>query len=332
MKQSAPISSPPSFAAGGNWLLTSASAKVDLARRMRAALNAVGLKLYASDSSPFSAALHFSDEPLVLPSNESNGFLALLLETCAEKNVRVILPSRDADLRFFAAHRDLLLSAGIWPLVSSSETIDACLDKIRFHERCLANGLPVLPRIEFPTAADCPCFVRPRFGSAGVGAGRVPSAEAMRALHGPPPWADLLVQPLCADREYTIDALFGLDGKPVQWISRERIRVKAGESSVGRTVSIPALDALVPALATAFPLLGPATIQAFHSEERGAHLVEINPRFGGAAALGIEAGLDTPRRLVALAQGDINSFLRPRPLRLGLTMLRYTQDLFLETP
>ena len=33
-----------------------------------------------------------------------------------------------------------------------------------------------------------------------------------------------------------------------------------------------------------------------------------------------------------LAQGDIDSFLRPRPLRLGLTMLRYTQDLFLETP
>ncbi len=323
---------PPPFAAGGHWLLTSAAAKVDLTCRMRAALNAAGLRLVAADHSPHAAALRFGDDHVLLPALDSPDFLPRLLELCSRRNIRVILPTRDADLRYFAAHRDALCAAGIWPLVSEAPAIETCLDKIRFHDHCRRNSLPVLPRIEEPTAADFPCFVRPRSGAAGLGSGRLPNLDALRALHGEPPWPNLLLQPVCADKEYTVDALFGLDGEAIQWVSRERIQTKAGESTVSRTVSLPALDACLPALAASLRLAGPATLQAFHSEERGVHLIEVNPRFGGATALGIEAGLDTPRRLVALAQGDLNEFLRPRPLRIGLTLLRYSQDLFEETP
>ncbi len=325
-------SAPPAFAAGGNWLLTSAAAKVDLTQRFRSALNAAGLRLHAADVSPLSAAFRFSDGHVLLPPIEDPRFMPDLMAVCAERNIRVILPTRDGDLRFFAEHREALVAARIWPLVAEAETIDVCLDKIRFHQHCLSNGLPVLPRIEVPRAADYPCFVRPRFGSAGHGAGRFPGTPVLRALHGDPPWPDLLIQPLCTDPEYTIDALFDLDGRAVQWIARERIQVKAGESTISRTVSLPALDALVPALAQSLHLVGPATLQVFHSEARGPNLIEINPRVGGAAALGIEAGLDAPQRLVALAQGDMDSFCRPRPMRYGLTMLRYSQDLFEEMP
>ena len=323
---------PPAFAAGGNWLLTSAAAKVDLTRRLRAALNAVGLRLFAADVSPLSAAFHFSDDQLLLPSIADPGFLSHLVAVCAERNIRVVLPTRDADLSFFAKHRDALCAAGIWPLVAKAETIEICRDKLRFHQHCLTHDLPVLPRIVEPTAAEYPCFVRPRFGSAGHGSGRIPNAQALRALYGDPPWPELLIQPLCTDPEYTLDALFDLDGRAVQWIARERIRIKAGESTVSRTVALPALDALVPTLANSLHLVGPVTIQVFHSETHGPRLIEINPRFGGAAALGIEAGLDSPQRLVALAQGDLASFRHLRPLRYGLTMLRYSQDLFEGAP
>ena len=324
-----PDTAPPSFAIGGNWLVTSASAKVDLVRRMREALHSCGLRLFVTDHSPLSAAFHFSDGHFLLPSVDDNGFLDLLIESCRARNIRVILPTRDADLRFFASHRERLAKANLWPLVSDPQTIATCLDKIQFHEHCCRNHIPVLPRILEPSTSDYPCFARSRTGSAGHGARRISHANEMQFFHGPPPWPDLLIQPCCTDPEYTIDALFDLDGQPVQWVTRERIRVKAGESSVGRTVSIPALDALLPLLAHSLPLVGPITIQAFFSEQNGPHLIEVNPRFGGGAALGIEAGLDTPRRLVALAQGDTASFLRPRPLHVGMTMLRYSQDVFI---
>ena len=320
---------PPSFAADGNWLITSASAKVDLVRRMREALNSKGLRLFATDRSNLSAAFHFSDGHFLLPPIEASDFLDQLIATCHAHHIRVILPTRDADLRFFAAHREPLEKANLWPLVSDAQTINICLDKIQFDDHCRIHHLPVLPRIHAPTPSDFPCFVRNRIGSAGQGAQRVPQANAMSILYGPPPWPALLIQPCCTDKEYTIDALFGLDGHAVQWISRERIRTKAGESTVSRTVSIPAIDALLPTLARSLHLIGPATIQVFYSEQQGPHLIEVNPRFGGAAALGIEAGMDTPRRLVSLAQGDTVSFLRPRPLEIGMTMLRYSQDIFI---
>ncbi len=324
-----PNSSPPSFAAGGNWLITSASAKVDLVRRMRQALNAKELRLFSTDQSSLSAAFHFSDGHFLLPPIESSDFLDQLIATCHAHHIRVLLPTRDADLRFFSAHRAPLEKAHLWPLVSDSQTIDICLDKIQFDDHCCRHHLPVLPRIHEPTPSVFPCFVRNRIGSAGHGAQRVPHADAMRILYGPSPWPNLLIQPCCTDKEYTIDALFDLDGQPVQWISRERIRTKAGESTVGRTVSIPAIDALLPSLAHSLHLIGPATIQVFYSQQNGLHLIEVNPRFGGAAALGIEAGLDTPRRLVSLAQGDTEDFLRTRPLEIGMTMLRYSQDIFI---
>lgn len=322
----------PAFAAGSHWLLTSAAAKADLARRLRDALQAAGLRLFATDISPLSAAFSFADNHFLLPSLDHPRFLGALLAACEPHGIRVLLPTRDADLRYFAMNRPALETAGLWPVVSDRSAIETCLDKIRFHEHCIAHQLPVLPRIESPSDADFPCFVRGRFGSAGAGARPVPSLDILIALHGPPPWPDLLLQPLGLDKEYTIDALFDLDGHPLQWIARERLRVKAGESTVSRTVHLPAIDALMPALAATLRFAGPVTIQVFHSKTGGPRLIEINPRFGGASALGIEAGLDTPARLVALAQGDLESFRRPRPLRYGLTMLRYSRDIFLEPP
>jgi carbamoyl-phosphate synthase large subunit len=322
---------PPPYAAGGHWLLPGASAKVDLVRRLRKPLNDANLKLVAADSDPLCAAFHFADEAILLPPTRDPTFLPVLLDHCARLRIRVVLPTRDDDLRFFAAHRAPCHAAQLWPLLSPLPSVETCLDKIDFHRHCSAHGLPVLPRFLSPPAADdLPCFVRPRRGAAGNGSGIAATPEDLNLRCGPPPWTDFLVQPLCRDPEYTIDALFGPDARPVQWIARQRIRVKAGESTVARTVSIPALDRCVEALARSMPLFGPITLQAFYSDEDGPRLVEVNPRFGGASALGIQAGLDSPARLVALAQGDLRSFLLPRPLSIGLAMLRYSQDIFVQ--
>lgn len=313
-----------------NWLVTSAGAKVDLVRRMRAALAPHGLRLFTCDISPDSAAFHFSDGAFMVPRSSDSDYLDVLLAACREWGIGVILPTRDEDLLSLARARATLAAAGIGVLASPLPTLEICLDKIRFHEHCLAHDLPVLPRNDRPSRADFPLFARRRRGAGGSSAAVVRSPEALRALCGEPPWADVLLQPLCDDPEYSIDLLCGPDGSPVQWLARERMRVRAGESTVSRTVEIPALDTLITTLARSLHFFGPVTVQAFYSEHGGARLIEANPRFGGASALSIEAGLDTPRRLVAWARGDFDNFARPRTLRYGLKMLRYSQDLFCE--
>ncbi len=319
----------PPFVAGGQWLLTSASAKVDLTSRMRRALNAVGLRLYAADASPFSAAFGFADDSFLLPPLDEPGFMQAFIAACQERDVRVVLPSRDADVLYFARHERELLSSGIWPVVSPYETVATCCDKIRFYDHCQAAGLPVLPRITDLSACEYPCFARPRSGAGGAGARTVCCAEEMETVIQSPGLADVLIQPLCSLPEFSIDALFAPGGQLMQWVVRERIRVRAGESVVSRTVSLPALDSMMRKLAGALSFSGPVTVQVFHSDQEGPYLIEVNPRFGGASALGIEAGLQTPERLAALARGDMETFEQDRPLQIGLTMLRYNNDVFI---
>ena len=62
-------------------------------------------------------------------------------------------------------------------------------------------------------------------------------------------------------------------------------------------------------------------------EDGRAHLIEINPRFGGAASLGFAAGAPTPEFAVRVALGQrvvpqIGAFTE------DLVMLRYTEDRF----
>lgn len=319
---------PPAYAANKNWLLTSAGAKVDLTRRIRNALHHHHLKLYTCDISTDSAAFHFSDNHFLLPTNHAGGYLPELIKSCRQHNIGVILPTRDEDLLTLTIHRQLLDEVGIWVLASYAETIQLCLDKVHFHQHCTNHQLPTLPSLAGPAPTEFPVFVRRRRGSGGSSASRANSLTQLQALLGSPPWNDYLIQPFCNLPEYSIDVLFDGDGKPLQWISRERIRVRAGESVVSRTCHIPAIDDLVTRMAQTLQLVGPATLQAFYAPETGPCLIEINPRFGGAAALGIEAGLKTPERLVAWVQGDVESFRQCDPLNYQLKMLRYSQDLF----
>ncbi len=311
-----------------NWLITSASAKVDLVQRMRAAVHAHGGMLYVSDMDPLSAAFHVADGFRVLPPLKSEDYAEELERFCSEHDIGVILPTRDADVAYFAASKSRLASDGIVVIVSDAATVGLCLDKVAFHEHCIAVGLPVLPRVAKVDEMVFPCFVRSRVGAGGVGAQRVDAASQFALLYQDADFENLLIQPWVDMPEYTIDILFGADGAPVQWIVRERLRVKRGETCVGVTVDIPAFDEIVRMLGAHGLFLGPVTLQCFYTPESGPYVIEVNPRIGGGAALGIEAGLDTPARLVQLVQGEAEAYAQPRPLRYGLKMFRYSTDLF----
>lgn len=310
--------------------ITSAAAKVDLVVRMRDACHAQGAKIHVADCRPLSAALHFGDFSTILPPMQNPQFLSSVLGYCKEHGIAFLLPTSDADVRYFSLHVDALQSQHVFPIVSDVKTVARCQDKIAFYDCCIKHQLPVLPRIVAPREADFPCFVRSRFGAASQSCFVAEHSRMLEGIAGKGPWPDLLIQPLANAMEYTVDAFFDRSGKAVQWIARKRVRVKAGESVVGETVQLDGLDPLINQLAGVFCFVGPVTVQLFHSPELGFALIEVNARVGGGAALGIEAGLDTPARILQLAGGDLRGLWAPRSLKYGMKMLRYSSDLFLE--
>ncbi len=312
-----------------NVLITSASRKVALVRAFQHALAAHGGgRVVAVDTSPLSPALYLADDHELVPRSDAPEFIDAMLALCRRREVRLLVPTRDEELPVFAAARERFAEAGTLVAVASPETVRTCQDKRAFASFCTANGFSA-PRSYEPDEAlsgsTWPLFVKPRFGKGGAHTERVDGpADLRRALDRVP---ELLVQAHVSAPELTVDLFADFGGEVLSAVVRERTRVVAGESYVSRTLDAPQIAAVAARVAHALGLVAHNTLQCF-SLDGDAVLIEVNPRYGGAANLGFAAGAPTPSWLVSLARGE-----RVAP-RLGayqkdLVMLRYTDDLFL---
>lgn len=311
-----------------NVLILSAAAKVLLVEAFRDAVADRCGHVFAADIVPDSAALHAADQGLILPRSQEPGFVPALKRVCREHQIGLVVPTRDAELPVLAPWRNEFAAGGTAILVAAPESIALCQDKRRFAAFCRTEGFPIA-RTYGPdeTPARFPVFVRPVTGAGGAGARRIDDADRWRNLGAER--AGLIIQDFIEADEYTVDTLMDLEGQPIQAVARRRLLVRGGEAQKSRVEDVPALTDLALAVGAGLRLVGHNVIQCFRDGSGALNLIEVNPRFGGASNLSIVAGLDSPRRLVALALGD-RSASAPRPIRHGLEMLRYSRDVIVE--
>ena len=311
-----------------NVLILSAAAKVLLVEAFRDAVADRSGRVFAADIAPDSAALHVADQGLILPRSHEPGFIPALKRVCREYRIGLVVPTRDAELPVLSPWRNELAAGGTTILVASPETIALCQDKRRFAAFCRTEGFPIAHTYEpDEMPARFPVFVRPITGAGGAGARRIDNVAQWRDLGAER--TGLIIQDCIEADEYTVDTLMDLEGRPIQAVARRRLLVRGGEAQKSRVEDAPALTDLALAIGARLRLVGHNVIQCFRGGSDALNLIEVNPRFGGASNLSIVAGLDSPRRLVALALGD-RSASAPRPIRYGLGMLRYSRDVIVE--
>ncbi|HLP06840.1 MAG TPA: ATP-grasp domain-containing protein [Opitutaceae bacterium] len=308
-----------------NIAILSASRKVWLVQSFQRALAVVGGgRVWALDCDHHAAALQAADAAEIAPRSDAPEFLDWLVLWCRRERISLVVPTRDGELPLLAAAAERFLRAGVRVAVSPTEAVALCLDKRRFVDFCRAHGFDTPVEFAGPATAGFPAFVKPRRGQAGFGAERIDSAEALEK-RGFDPEREIL-QEFVDAAEYTVDVFVDWDGRLISAVPRERVRVAEGESVVGRTVRDALLTDAAGRLALALGLRGHATVQAFRRAEQ-VLFIEVNPRFGGGAALGFAAGCPTPEWLVRLARGE-----RIEPhfgqYEVGLWMFRHTADLF----
>jgi carbamoyl-phosphate synthase large subunit len=313
-----------------NVLLSSASRHVNLVRAFQQALKREGGgKVIAVDASPRAAALYFADECYLVPQSDSPEFLDVMLRLCRKREVKLLVPSRDEELPFFAEHKAKFAAAGTTVMVAGGNAIKICQDKQLFIQFCRDNGFAVPETYgekEFKTSTAFPLFVKPRYGKGGRQTTRIDSpAELELALKNA---RDAIVQKFIGSPEYTIDLFADFSGRVISVVPRERLLVFGGESFVSRTSKNPHLMQESVRLAEKLQLIGHNTIQCFLSDDK-VDFIEVNPRFGGGANLGFAAGAPTPLYLVQLLKGKK---LAPQigKFKDNFYMLRYTEDKFLE--
>lgn len=322
----------------GNVLITSAAAKVLLVEAFRVAA-AGARQVFAADLHADIPARFAADGFIALKRSDAPDFVTDLLTACEAHGVTLVVPTRDGELGVLAEARNLFRSRGITIHVAPSGTIGICRDKRLFSAFCARHGLPCLPHLDLDEArAALPVYVRPVGGAGGDGARKIETPAALAALEPVydgyvvnrlvPPWHAASGR---GAKEYTVDLLRSLDGAvTVGAVVRERITVAGGESQHGRVVDRPGLEAVARAAGDALGLVGHNTVQLFDCPDDGPLLIEVNPRFGGAANLGIRAGLDSPRRLLRMLEGDPAALVPPR-IRHGMEMFRYKRDILVDS-
>src|SRR5207302_10376628 len=106
------------------------------------------------------------------------------------------------------------------------------------------------------------------------------------------------------------------------------MRVRVGEVPKGVQVGRSGIRGACLPIAAALPACGPITVQCF-LHEGVPHFTEINARLGGGIPLGIAAGVDAPRLLLAAVAGL--AIARPRigDYRTDLYMTRFDDSFML---
>ena len=316
----------------GGALITSSSNKVPLVRRMKAALRDLDptASVWVADIDPNAGSRYFADEFWEMPPL-SELDPKMLADFCSDHDIRLILPTRDGELMFFAENREFLAKAGVHVNVCSPDSVNLCLDKLLFFERCRDGGLsaiPTFPTLEalleaMPGANRIVVKERRGAGSKTLGLGLSPEAARRHAAHLEEP----VFQPEIDGVEHSVDLYVTLQGDIVEVVPRVRLQVRAGESVITETVEAPELVQRSIDLASLLELRGHNVLQAFVNPAGEPVFIECNPRVGGASALSMEAGLDSLRWGLMEARG-LTVGLSLGRYRRGLRMVRYPCDRF----
>jgi carbamoyl-phosphate synthase large subunit len=318
-----------------NVLMSSAGRRVALQNIFRQTLRTMGLsgEVMAVDMSPMSAAFQNADRAFLVPACRDEAFIPTVLEICQRHRIKLVVPTIDTELPYYANARHLFEAIGTAVAVSSPAVIGIASDKAQTHCWLKRNGFPVPRQAHLDDvkrdASDWsfPAVVKPRNGSASNGIVFATRRADLDSIDNP---SGYVVEEQIHGIEYTTDLLVTSGGRCACAVPRRRIAVRGGEVMKAETCRLPELEALTSAICEALPgACGVLNIQVMVGDA-GAAVIEINPRFGGGFPLAWEAGADYPRWMLEELLGRPSTASKDSWCD-GVTMLRYDAAVYVDT-
>lgn len=316
-----------------NVLFTSIGRRVELVRAFRRAYQDLGLEgsLLGVDCDPLAPALREVDQAQIVPRINSPDYVPTLADLCGRQEVDLIFPLIDPDILVLARHERLFRSVGSRPVVVPEPAARLAADKRRCAKFLESLGLRVprtWSRQELQSEKlPYPLFIKKNNGSAGLHCFKVSSRRELDFFlrYVPNP----LVQEFLPGPEITTDVMCDLEGNLLGTVSRQRIEVRSGEVAKGVTVFHPLIHDACRKIAAGLHAIGPLTVQCIMKNDVP-YFTEINARFGGGVPLGICAGMEGPRWLLARASGVQIEIPPPGSYKTGLYLTRFDESFFID--
>jgi carbamoyl-phosphate synthase large subunit len=295
--------------------------------------NEMAVRVVTVDASDQVAGRYFSDAFYRVPSASAPDFVDSLLQICRAEGASLLIPIVDYEFKALSSAIDQFASIGCLAGMSDPEVISTVNDKLATYCFFIDHGFSTARTWSAEEARGLaarlpyPVFLKPAVdGRSSLDCHTVQNVADLDLYLSQV--SQPLVQEFIDAPEYTADVLADWDSETLGIVVRERIETKGGVSYKGRTVDDPLLENEIVRMVRVLGIHGPANIQAFR---RGTEIFfnEINPRFSGALALSLAAGLNSPLMLLKIALHlPVESVLGKTSV--GLTMLRYWDEVFVD--
>lgn len=277
----------------GNILVTSSSKKVSLVQAVQKASQKLNpaIQVIAGDLDETSITRFVADDFWKMPPIIDTE-IDVLIVGCKERCIYNIIPTRDGELLFWAKHKSLLAQEGIHVAVPSFDSVRICLDKLAFAQFGVKHKLPFITANEHLDNVNTQSYVvKERYGSGsqkiGLNLSKEDALIYSKKLRNP------IYQTFIKGKEISIDAWFSRSHILKGLVLRSRDKIVNGEAQVTTTFRNKQIEDEVIKILQELSLSGHIVLQALIDENQGIHIIECNPRFGGASTASILVGLDT---------------------------------------
>lgn len=290
----------------------------------------IAARVVAADMDELSAGFLLADMSHIVPAASDPTFISNVRRICEQESIEVIFPIIDEELQIFADNFDLFRAIGVRVITNPPDVVRVAKDKLLTSQRCAELSVLTPQTVARDQIGLCelppfPLIVKPRDGRGSVG---VYKARDQRELeffvsYVPNP----IVQQFIEGTEYTIDILTDFEGRLLSAVPKERLIVKSGMQTKGRTLNDTTLIEYGASISNKFGLVPRGNIQCIRDGVGKIWLVEINPKFAASLPFTIAAGVNAPQLLLKMHLGQQVDSLLGR-FKDNLLMLRIWRELY----
>lgn len=278
--------------------------------------------ILGTGNSPHAAGLRDCDEVRLLPSIADPSYPDAVLQLVQDERIEHILTFSDLDVVVLAAIRPELMALGATCWFPDEPLARLAQDKLATSLWAEANGMPTgqasMDLGDFNT--DTPLIIKPRFGSSSIGlAFPADHPTAAKIAAGT---KDAMFQRRIFGTEFNLEILGDQSGHPIRCSAWRKFSSRVGETDLARSVRRDDLIDLAWELSAKLGLIGPNDVDLIVNED-GAHLIEVNTRFGGGYPVSHFAGAGFPHALLAIARGE--TVCQEATFRDGIWMMKATK-------
>ncbi len=292
-------------------------------------------RIIGADMQLSAPALVLADKAIAVPGVYAENYIDALIQICKDEHVDAIISLNDLELPILASARERFEACGAKLIVSSDEVIDICFDKWKTFDFAKAHGFDT-PKTYLSVEAvkeaikagevNYPLVVKPRWGSASVGIDfpdneeelelsyRLQRLKLKNTILGEVSGQDIenaiIIQEKIKGKEFGVDILNDLNGKPRVVYVKEKLAMRAGETDKAVLRDIPGLEAAGFRLGEALGHIGNLDCDFFVKDDKF-YLLELNPRFGGGYPFSQMAGANFPAAIIKWLKGEEQDLSAP---------------------